>query len=333
VEDLGRFLGLVAEEAGTPARFIEIGEEDLGEGDVLIEIMRSSLNYKDGLAATATAPILRRYPSVIGIDLAGRVRSGGDSGLQPGDEVLVAGSGLGEEHPGGYTRFARVPSSWCVRLPTGLDAEGAMTLGTAGLTAMLACMALERNGNTPESLGELPVLVTGAAGGVGSIAIAVLSRLGYRVVALTGRSQESDYLQQLGADRVVPREALAAGRGPLSSAEYGAAIDVVGGSTLAELLRRIAPHGTVAACGLAGGADLSSTVYPFILRGVTLAGVNSVHPPGEAREAAWSRLAALLPGEVLDLLGRVEPLSKVPELAPEVLAGRIRGRVVLDVTA
>jgi acrylyl-CoA reductase (NADPH) len=207
-----------------------------------------------------------------------------------------------------------------------------MTLGTAGLTAMLCCFALERNGCSPEAISGLPVLVTGASGGVGSIAVALLSRLGYEVVALTGRPQEIGYLEGLGANRVVGRDVLAPGRGPLASAEFGAAIDVVGGAPLGELLRKLAPNGTVAACGLAGGAELSSTVYPFILRGVTLAGVNSVHPPEGSRERAWGQLAELLPGEVLQRLGRVEPLSKVPELAAEVLAGNIRGRVVLDVT-
>jgi len=332
VAGLGRFRALVATEQGVPPAFAEVGEESLGEGEVTVEVAYSSLNYKDALATTATAPVVRRFPLTIGIDLAGSVVASSDPGFSVGDEVLVAGGGLGEDHPGAYARYARVPAEWCVRLPEGLGAVGAMALGTAGLTAMLCCAALERNGATPERLGGEPVLVTGAAGGVGSYAVALLGRLGYTVVASTGRVEEAAYLSALGAARVVGREELApVGRGPLGPVSFASAIDVVGGATLAEVLRRAAPNGTVAACGLAGGSQLESTVYPFILRGVVLAGVNSVTLHAEERRATWSRLGALLPDGLAGTVARVEALSEVASLAPEVLAGRVRGRVVLDV--
>jgi acrylyl-CoA reductase (NADPH) len=327
------FRALVASEAGVPASFIEADAELLGVGEVTIEVAYSSLNYKDALATLAAAPVVRRYPLVVGIDLAGTVVASEDPNYLPGDGVLVVGCGLGEDHSGGFSRFARVPGSWCVPIPVDLDANSAMAFGTAGFTAMLCCMALERNGATPEALGELPILVTGAAGGVGSLSIALLAALGYRVIAATGRLDEAEYLEGLGAAQVVGREALEpAGRGPLGPASYGGAIDVVGGPILAEVIRRIAPDGTVAACGLAGGAELTSSVYPFILRGVTLAGVNSVFVAPGLRDAAWARLSALVGLETVATISRIEPLSAVPDLAAEMLAGKVRGRVVVDVT-
>lgn len=329
---MDRFRALVVTEAGAAADFAEVGEELLGDGEVVVEVAESSLNYKDALAASGSAPVVRHFPLVIGIDFAGTVVESTNPAVPVGDEVLVTGCGLGEEHSGGYARYARVPAEWCVRLPTGLDTRRAMALGTAGFTAMLCVMALERNGATAEALEGQRVLVTGAAGGVGSIAVALLRRLGYRVVAATGRVEEAPFLEVLGASEVVGRDALApAGRGPLGPATYGAAVDVVGGATLAEVIRRLVPEGTVAACGLAGGAELETTVYPFILRGVTLAGVNSVHVEAARRDMAWQRLASLLDGSVIDGLSRTEPLSAVPRLAADVLAGKVRGRVVVDV--
>jgi len=323
---------LAAEPDGTPARLVGLEEADLDEGDVTVAIAWSSLNYKDALAVTGRAPVVRRFPMVCGIDLAGRVTASTHPGLSLGDEVVVVGCGLGENHTGGYAGLARVPGSWCVRLPPGLDLRRSMAIGTAGFTAMLAVLALERVGISPEGLAEPPVLVTGAAGGVGSIAVAVLARLGYRVAASTGRPGEAAYLRRLGASEVLQRAELADGpRRSLGDERFSAAIDVVGGETLANVLSQVRRDGAVAACGLAGGGELPASVYPFVLRGVTLAGVNSTWPPPGWRERAWQRLATDLPAELLDEMTVVEPLSRVPELAGALLSGAVRGRVVVEV--
>ncbi len=326
----GRFPALVAAAPGVPARLVAIEERELGEGDVTIAVRWSSLNYKDALALRAAAPVVRRFPMVCGIDLAGEVVSSDHEGIVPGDEVVVTGCGLGEEHPGGFAAYARVPGQWCVPLPPGLDTRQAMALGTAGLTAMLAVLLLERNGSTPDALGGLPLLVTGAAGGVGSIAVALGARLGYRVVASTGRPEEAPYLEWLGASEVLDRRELSEGTSrALERVRFGAVIDVVGGATLARALAATRPFGTVAACGLAGGAELSTTIHPFILRGIVLAGVNSVHPASSDRAAAWHRLAATIPGELLQGITASIGLDEASDLASRLLDGRVRGRIVV----
>ncbi len=314
------------------ARLTELEEGDLPEGDVTVDVAYSSLNYKDGLAVTGRAPIVRRPPLVCGIDLAGTVTDSSSARWSPGDEVVVTGWGLSETYPGGYTGRQRVRSEWLVARPPGLTLAQTMAVGTAGLTAMLCVLALEDAGLQPGVDG--PVLVTGAAGGVGSVAIAVLSRLGYRVAASTGRPELHDYLSELGAAEIVAREELAGDSGrPLESSRWAAAVDAVGATTLASVLRQARYGAAVAACGLAGGTNLPTTVHPFVLRGVRLLGVDSVMCPTPRREQAWGRLATDLDPNLLDGMTTVEPLGAVPELADDILDGRTRGRVVIDVRA
>jgi len=323
---------LVAQPQVSPARLIDATGGDLGEGDVLIKVDYSSLNYKDGLALTGTAPVVRSFPMIGGIDLAGRVIASADDRLHPGAEVVVTGGGLGEVHPGGFSTYARVPGDWCVGIPASLSTRSAAALGTAGLTAMLSLMALERNRSCPDDLGDLPLLVTGASGGVGSLAVLLGARSGYRVIASTGRLQEREFLVALGASEVIDRgEVGEIASTALAKVRFGAAIDSVGGSTLANILRSTRPGGTVAACGLAGGSDLELTVHPFILRGVTLAGINSVHPyPGD-RESAWRRIAEIIRDDDLSSIVSVIALDEVIEAAPRILRGEIRGRTVVRV--
>ncbi|ROR34418.1 MDR family oxidoreductase [Inmirania thermothiophila] len=304
---------------------------DLPEGDVLVRVRYSSLNYKDGLAVTGKGKIARRFPLVPGIDLAGEVVESAASDFKPGDQVLITGCEIGELHWGGYSQYQRVRAQWLVPIPAPFDARLAMGIGTAGFTAALAVLALEDHGIGPD-LG--PMVVTGAAGGVGSIAVVLLARAGYRVVASTGRAGErGPFLRELGAAEVIEREVLAAPCRPLESETYGGGVDTVGGQTLASLIARTRHGGAVAACGLAGGHELHTTVFPFILRGVSLLGINSVILPPERRRRAWDRLAADLPVEVLERLIRVEPMSRLRELAEDIVAGRIAGRVVIDVDA
>ena len=325
---------MVVPARGAPASLQVVDDGDLGDGDVTVEVAWSSLNYKDALALTGTAPVVRRFPMICGIDLAGRVTASSDPSFVPGDAVLVAGCGLGDDHPGGLATRARVPSSWCVRVPPRLSPKDAMTLGTAGLTAMLAIAALGRNGATPSRLDGKPVLVTGAAGGVGTLATHLLSAVGYRVVAATGRVEQASFLESLGATTVVGRDdVVCAEDGPLGRERYGAAIDVVGGTVLADVLRQTARDGVVAVCGLVGGHELTTTVYPLILRGVTVAGIDSTHQPREAREGAWRRIGEVADPEVLDRIAQAVPLASALDRAGDVLAGRTRGRVVVDVTA
>jgi acrylyl-CoA reductase (NADPH) len=308
----------------------ELADDDLPEGDVTVAVKYSSLNYKDGLAVTGKGRIVRRFPMVCGVDMAGVVEESASDAWQPGDEVLVTGFGLSESHPGGFTQRQRVRSDWVVRRPEGLSLLQCMAVGTAGLTSMLCVLALEHEGLTPETGG--PVLVTGAAGGVGSVAVALLARLGFSVTASTGRRETHEFLAALGAAEFVDRSELSTSSGrPLESERWAAAVDVVGGETLATVLRQVRYGGSVAACGLAGSSDLPTTVLPFILRGVRLIGVESVSCPTEIRRPAWDRLARDLPVELLDSLTTVEPLARVPELGGEIVAGRIRGRVVIDV--
>jgi acrylyl-CoA reductase (NADPH) len=308
----------------------ELADDDLPEGDVTLAVKYSSLNYKDGLAVTGKGRIVRRFPMVCGVDMAGVVEESASDAWQPGDEVLVTGWGLSESHPGGFTQRQRVRSEWVVRRPQGLSLLQCMAVGTAGLTSMLCVLALEHEGLTPGAEG--PVLVTGAAGGVGSIAVALLARLGYSVTASTGRSEMHEFLGSLGATEFVDRAELSTPSGrPLESERWAAAVDVVGGETLATVLRQTHYGGSVAACGLVGSSDLPTTVLPFILRAVRLLGVESVSCPTEVRRPAWDRLASDLPLDLLDSLTSVEPLARVPELAVDIVAGRIRGRVVIDV--
>ncbi len=308
------------------------------DGDLVVDIACSSLNYKDALAVTGRSPILRRFPIVPGIDLAGTVRcadpaaAAGDglaTPLRPGDGVIVTGWGVGEHYSGGFASVGRVRAGWAVPLPPGLDAHAAMALGTAGFTAALAVQALEDHGVRP---GDGDVVVTGASGGVGSVAVALLAAAGHRVVASTGRTDEGDYLRALGAADVQDRALLAAGPPqPLDTARFAGAVDTVGGDTLAALLAATRTHGAVAACGLAGGSALRTTVFPFILRGVQLLGIDSNTCPPPQRGAAWRRLAGAISPALLASMTTDRPLSDIAALAEAILAGQVRGRVVLDV--
>lgn len=312
-----------------PAELRELSEADLPDEPVSVAVRYSSLNYKDGLAVTGRAKVVRKFPVTCGIDLAGTVVTSPDPSLAVGDEVVVTGWGLGERYDGGYTTLQRVRPEWVVRPPGGLDLRRCMAVGTAGLTAMLCVLALERGGLSPDA--DAPVLVTGASGGVGSFAVALLARLGYRVVASTGRRELEDYLTSLGASEVLDRSMLAQPLdAPLERERWAGAVDTVGSTTLAHAIAQTRYGGTVAACGLAGGNDLPTTVLPFILRGVTLCGVESSMCPTAQREVAWRRLAEALPVDLLDAISEVRPMSEIFELADAVLAGAVRGRVVID---
>lgn len=328
---MNTFRALVANGDG-PARFQKLSDADLPDGAVTVDVTHSGLNYKDGLSVTNSGRIARSFPMVCGADLAGTVSASDDPAWAPGDEVIVTGWGLSETHPGGYTERQRVKPEWLIRRPSGLTAVQAMAIGTAGLTSMLCVIALEDHGLTPDQDGD--ILVTGAAGGVGSVAVAILAHLGYRVTASTGRPETHDKLHALGAAAFIDRAELAvAGGKPLEKERWTAAIDTVGSTTLSSVLRQTRARGAVAACGLAGGNDLPITVLPFILRNVALLGVDSVQCPPALRARAWARLATDLPLSMLDSLTTVEPLTSAPELAAKILAGQIAGRVVFDTHA
>jgi acrylyl-CoA reductase (NADPH) len=313
-----------------PATLQEISDDDLGDGDITIAVKYSSLNYKDGLAVTGKGKIMRSHPMTAGCDLAGVVETSGSPDWKPGDEVLVTGWGLSETHSGGYTQRQRVPSDWITRKPDGLSLEQTMAVGTAGLTAMLCVLALEDAGVAP---GKGDVVVTGAGGGVGSVAVAVLAKLGYVVTASTGRPETHDYLRSLGASSIIDRDQLATAGRPLDKERWLGGVDTVGSQTLATVLAQTRYGGAVAACGLAGGNDLPTTVLPFILRGVSLLGVDSVYCPVPRRAEAWTRLGTDLPTDLLDSMTTVRPLTDVPTLAEQILAGQTRGRVVIDTSA
>lgn len=326
-----RFPALVVREEGgaRTVRIEELTPDDLPAADLTLSVRYSSLNYKDGLAVTGKGKILRRVPMVPGIDLAGTVLESASPTFKPGDEVLVTGYGLGEAWFGGYSGVARVKSEWALPVPRGLTARRAMTIGTAGLTAALCVDALENAGVAP---GGREVLVTGAAGGVGSVAVALLARAGFKVAAATGRLDEQAFLEKLGASRIVPRADLARpGTKPLEPETWAGAVDSVGGQTLATVLRQIAYNGAVAACGLAGGAELPATVHPFILRGVSLVGVESVMASRDRRVRAWARIARDLPPDLVDGLATEIPLAAVPAWSERILAGQVRGRAVVGV--
>ncbi|MCB1972080.1 MAG: oxidoreductase [Geminicoccaceae bacterium] len=301
--------------------------DDLPDGDVLVAVEWSTLNYKDGLAITGAGKIVRHFPFVPGIDFAGRVLRSSSPDFEEGDGVLLTGYGVGERHWGGLAQMARVKGEWLVKLPGDMTGRQAMAIGTAGFTAMLAVRALEHQGVTPDR-GE--VVVTGAAGGVGSISLPLLARKGYRAVASTGRTSLEDYLRKLGATRVVDRsEFTSQTKAPLASAHWAGAIDTVGAETLAGLLKSMQYHGAVAACGLAGGASLPATVFPFLLRGVRLIGIDSVYCPMEERQAAWQELHKDLDPDLLETMVTEIALDDVPRWAPRFLKGEVRGRLLV----
>lgn len=311
---------------GRPAQRVDLTDADLPEGDVTVDVAYSSLNYKDGLAVTGKGRIARTLPMVCGIDLAGTVAASDSPDWQEGDEVVLTGWGLSETHPGGYTTRQRVRSEWLVARPEGLSLQQTMAIGTAGFTAMLAVLALEDAGVRP---GSGRVLVTGAGGGVGSVAVAVLAKLGHEVDASTGRAELHDYLRGLGARGIVHRDELSGDGKPMDSERWVGAVDTVGSTTLANVLSRTRRAGAVASCGLAGGSDLPATVLPFILRGVSLLGIDSVMCPMPRRRSAWQRLGQDLSTDLLDSITDVRGFDEVPELAERILAGQTRGRTVI----
>ncbi len=319
------------DEGKTSASVQTLEDDRLPEGNVTVAVEFSTLNYKDGLCIGPGGGLVRNYPHVPGIDFAGTVEASDDPRYSPGDKVVLTGWRVGEAHWGGYATKARVKADWLVPLPDGLSTRQAMAVGTAGFTAMLAVMALEDHGLTPEK-GE--VLVTGAAGGVGSVATAILGNLGYEVAGVTGRPEQEDYLKSLGAARIVAREELAETvKRPLESETWAGCVDAVGGAMLARVLGQMKYGGSVSAVGLAGGAGLPATVIPFLLRGVNLLGIDSVMQPYEARLRAWERIAKDLPMETLEAMIEPATLVDLPELGRAILKGGVRGRVVVDVTA
>jgi acrylyl-CoA reductase (NADPH) len=315
-------------DAGQTVRFVDMEDADLMEGDVTIRVTHSTVNYKDGLALSGKSPIIRSFPMVLGVDLAGIVESSRRPNFAPGDEVVLTGHGLSETHFGGYAGKARVNGDWLVKLPAGLTRAEAMAVGTAGFTAMLALMAIERAGVEP-SAG--PALVTGAAGGVGSMAISLLADKGWAVAASTGRVAEAGYLKSLGAAEVIDRATLSAPGKPLGKERWAAAVDSVGSATLANVLAQTKYGGAVAACGLAGGMDLPATVAPFILRGVSLLGIESVHCPAPRRLEAWRRLAADLDRGKLKAMTETIPLDQVFDAGARIVKGETRGRLVVTI--
>jgi len=323
------FRALVVDE-GQQVSVQELGADRLPEGDVTVTVEYSTVNYKDGLAIVHGKPVIRSYPMVPGIDLAGTVSASEDPRYGVGDRVVLNGWGVGEAHWGGFAGMARVKGDWLVPLPDAFSTEQAMAIGTAGYTAMLTVMALESNGLTPDA-GD--VLVTGAAGGVGSVAIALLAKLGFRVIALTGRPEEADYLTSLGAAGIIERSELTEPGRALGAERWAGAVDTVGSQILANVLASTSYGGVVAACGLAAGADLPASVMPFIIRGVTLAGVDSVMAPTPVRLAAWERLATDLEPTTLSSIVSTIGLEQLPQAAADILAGAVRGRLVVDVNA
>ncbi len=327
---MATFEGFVLTEGdGAPAcAWSDVDEADLMDGDVTVEVSHSSLNYKDGLAITGSSPVVRRWPMIPGIDLVGTVRSSDHADVAVGDAVVCNGWGMGETHLGGWATLARVPGDWLVPLPAGITAERSMAIGTAGYTAMLCVLALERHGVTPDAG---PVLVTGASGGVGSVAVAILANLGHEVVASTGRRDtQGDFLRGLGASDLVDRGDFEGKVRPLAKERWAGAIDTVGSATLANVCAQTSYGGTVAACGLVGGMDLPASVAPFILRGVTLAGVDSVMTPMELRRTAWDRLSTDLPMGLLDDLSELHPIADAPDLAGRIVQGQVHGRIVFS---
>lgn len=327
---MGTFKAVVVTkgDSGTSAALSDFNDSDLMDGDVTFRPEWSTVNYKDGLAVTGKSPVVRRFPMIAGIDGAGVVETSTHPDWKPGDKVILNGWGCGETHLGMYAQRARVKGDWLVRLPDGMSTRDAMAIGTAGYTAMLSVMALERHGLTPASG---PIVVTGAAGGVGSVAIAVLSKLGYDVIASTGRTSEADYLKHLGATDIIARDELAGAPRPIAKERWAGGIDSVGSTPLANVLSMTKYGGAVAACGLAAGMDLPGSVAPFILRGVSLLGIDSVMCPLPLRRAAWQRLARDLDPKKLAEITKEISLADVFSAAPKILGGGVRGRLVVKI--
>jgi acrylyl-CoA reductase (NADPH) len=316
-------------EKGTTAALSQFDDAELMEGDVTVAVEWSTVNYKDGLALTGKSPVVRRFPMIAGIDFAGTVIESSHPSWKAGDKVVSTGWGLGETFLGAYAEKARVKGDWLVRLPDGLTAREAMAIGTAGFTAMLSVLALEKHGVAPK---DGPVVVTGAAGGVGSVAVAVLSKLGFHVIASTGRTAEGDYLRHLGAAEIIDRNELSGPAKPLAKERWAGGVDSVGSTTLANLLSMTKYGGAIAACGLAGGMDLPTSVAPFILRGVCLLGIDSVMCPLAPRQAAWARLAKDIDHAKLAEITTEIGLADVFDVAPKILAGQVRGRIVVKIS-
>ena len=327
---MGTFKALRIDKAekGTTAKITQFDDAELMDGDVTVRVEWSTLNYKDGLALTGKAPVVRRFPMIAGIDFAGTVEQSSNPNWKAGDKVVCNGWGMGETHLGAYAEKARVKGDWLVKLPENVSTREAMAIGTAGYTAMLAVMALEAHGLKPASG---PMVVTGAAGGVGSVAIAILSKLGYRVIASTGRATEADYLKHLGASEIIDRAELAAAPRPLNKERWAGGVDSVGSTTLANLLSMTQYGGAISACGLAAGMDLPSSVAPFILRGVCLFGIDSVMCPIERRRTAWERLARDLDKTKLIEMTSEISLDQAVDAGAKILAGQVRGRIVVKI--
>jgi acrylyl-CoA reductase (NADPH) len=325
--DTFRALQVVQDGGAQKVQFVTLNDTDLMDGDVTVDVEHSSVNYKDGLAVTGKAPIIRSFPLIPGVDFAGTVRTSSHQNWKPGDKVILGGWGVGESHNGGFSQRARVKGDWLVRVPDGFTTADSMAVGVAGYTSMLCVMALEEQGITPDR-GE--IIVTGAAGGVGTVAIALLSKLGYTVVASTGRPEEEAFLKGLGAATVINRSEFNTPVKPLAKIRWAGAVDSVGSVTLANIISQIQNEGAVAACGLAQGMDLPTSVAPFILRGVRLIGINSVTTPLPRRNQAWARIVRDLDMKKLRTLTSHVKLDDVPRIAADIIAGRIRGRVVVD---
>jgi acrylyl-CoA reductase (NADPH) len=327
---MATFKAIVIDKAdtGQTVRLTDFDEKDLMDGDVTVHIEWSTVNYKDGLAITGKAPVVRRFPMIAGVDFAGTVETSDHAKWKPGDQVILNGWGLGETHLGAYAEKARVKGDWLIRRPAGISARDAMAIGTAGYTAMLAVMALERAGINPS---RGPIIVTGAAGGVGSVAVALLAKLGYPVAASTGRPEEVAYLKDLGASDIISRDELTGPPRPLAKERWAGGIDAVGSTTLANVLSMTRYGGAVAACGLAGGMDLPATVAPFILRGVSLIGIDSVMCPLPRREAAWRRLEADLDREKIAAMANEIGLDDVIAAGRRIVEGKVRGRIVVKI--
>ncbi len=316
------------DDAGYRASYSDFDETELMDGDVTVRVSHSTVNYKDGLAITGKAPVVRRFPMIPGIDFAGVVETSGHADFKPGDAVILTGWGVGETHLGGYAEKARVKGDWLVPLPANLSAAEAMAIGTAGFTAMLALLALEKQGMTPD---RGPILVTGAAGGVGSVAITLLAKAGWHVIASTGRAEEADFLKYLGAKEIIDRAELSAPGKPLGKERWAAAIDSVGSHTLANVLAQTGYEGAVASCGLAQGMDLPTSVAPFILRGIALVGIDSVMKPKAMRLVAWERLARDLDRAKLAEISTTIGLDKIIDTARDILQGKVRGRTIVEI--
>jgi acrylyl-CoA reductase (NADPH) len=327
---VGTFKAIVIDKAdsGQSVALKDFDEKDLMDGDVTVRVDYSTINYKDGLAISGKAPVVRRFPMIAGVDLSGTVEQSSHPSWKPGDTVICNGWGLGETHLGAYAQKVRVKGDWLVRLPAGMTARDAMAIGTAGYTAMLSVMALENAGVTPD---KGPVIVTGAVGGVGSVAVALLAKLGYTVAASTGRPQEADYLKGLGAAEIIDRKDLSGPAKPLAKERFSGGVDSVGSTTLANVLSMTRYGGAVAACGLAAGMDLPTSVAPFILRGVSLLGIDSVMCPIPKRVAAWNRLATDLDRRKLAAMTSEIGLAQVIDTAPKIIGGGVRGRIVVNI--